>query len=476
MAAAGWQEFRDELIRSAQSATASPANRWELAAGHIIVRIRWFGIVMGYLLVESRTGLANPSAVRAFLALGAGYASLDTAWHLMGEVFLKKVPLLVSMLEALFIGLLCYHDTGLASPFRWYYLLSLICVAIRYSPRVAWASWFFDVVSLLTLTLAVGLQTRNQAVDVAMTVALMAWATWASSALAGLLKEAGRELQKSSEELEARVAERSTALRLAQARVIHQEKMAAFGLLSAGIAHEIGNPMAAISSLIQILRRRSHQDDYTAEKLGLIDSQLQRISRTVRELVRFSRPANESISQNSLAEVVQEALDIMKYYQRTKERRIEINIPADLPPVRAIRDHVTQVVMNLIFNAIDATDAEGLIELKARQINPRELQLEIKDDGRGIRLVDQCRMFQPYFTTKPNGTGLGLYVCRQIMQDLGGRLQFESTEGVGTTFQLTFPVEQELPETRKARHLTGQEFRTQDASPDKSGLISLQSE
>jgi len=234
--------------------------------------------------------------------------------------------------------------------------------------------------------------------------------------------------------------------------------------------------MAAISSLIQILRRRSHQDDYTAEKLGLIDSQLQRISRTVRELVRFSRPANESISQNSLAEVVQEALDIMKYYQRTKERRIEINIPADLPPVRAIRDHVTQVVMNLIFNAIDATDAEGLIELKARQINPRELQLEIKDDGRGIRLVDQCRMFQPYFTTKPNGTGLGLYVCRQIMQDLGGRLQFESTEGVGTTFQLTFPVEQELPETRKARHLTGQEFRTQDASPDKSGLISLQSE
>ena len=440
MAVAGWQQLRDELIDSARQATTSPANRWDLAAGHIIVRIRWFGIVMGYLLVESRTGLANPSAVRAFLALGAGYASLDTAWHWMGEVFLKRVPLLVSLLEAIFIGLLCYHDTGLASPFRWYYLLSLICVAIRHSPRVAWASWFFDVVSLLVLTMAVGLQSRNQTADVAMTVAMMAWATWASSALAGLLKEAGRELQKSSDELEARVAERSTALRLAQARVIHQEKMAAFGLLSAGIAHEIGNPMAAISSLIQILRRRPQHDDYTAEKLGLIDNQLQRISRTVRELVRFSRPANEMVSANSLAEVVQEALDIMKYYQRTKQRRIEMDIPAALPPVRAIRDHVTQVVLNLVFNAIDATEEEGLIQISARQLNRLELQLTIRDHGRGIRLVDQCRMFQPYFTTKPNGTGLGLYVCRQIMADLGGGLQFESAEGMGTTFQLTFPL------------------------------------
>lgn len=468
MAAAGWQELRNELIRSAQSAKASPANRWELAAGRIIVRIRWFGIAMGYLLVESRTGLANPSAVRAFLALGAGYASLDTAWHWMGEVFLKKVPLLVSMLEALFIGLLCYHDTGLVSPFRWYYLLSLICIAIRYSARVAWASWFFDVVSLLVLTLAVGVQTQNQAADVAMTVALMAWATWASSALAGLLKEAGRELERSSNELESRVAERSSALRLAQARVIHQEKMAAFGLLSAGIAHEIGNPLAAISSLIQILRRRIHQDDYTAEKLGLIDSQLQRMSRTVRELVHFSRPATELVSLHALAEVVQDALDIMKYYQRTKERRIEIDIPADLPPVRAIRDHVTQVVMNLVFNAIDATDAEGLIELKARRLSEHELRLEISDHGRGIRLVDQCRMFQPYFTTKPNGTGLGLYVCRQIMQDLGGRLQFESTEGVGTTFQLTFPVESAWYEAHHPRQQAEMAEAWQDADPFKS--------
>ena len=100
-------------------------SRWELAAESIVVKLRWFGVVMGYILVQTRTGLHDPWAVRAFLALGAGYAALDLAFWRMGEVFLKRWPLFVSLMESVFIALLCYHDTGLNSPFRWYYLLSL---------------------------------------------------------------------------------------------------------------------------------------------------------------------------------------------------------------------------------------------------------------------------------------------------------------------------------------------------------------
>ncbi|MFM7319177.1 MAG: two-component sensor histidine kinase, partial [bacterium] len=235
------------LLREAGFPKPGAMTTPELAAGRIIVRLRWFGIILGIILVESRPGISNPSAVRAFLALGAGFASLDTAWYLMGEVFLRRVPLLISMLEAIFTGLLCYHDTGIGSPFRWYYLMSLICVAIRYSPRVAWVSWLFDAISLSTLFLVIGQGDQAERTDIFMTIFMLAWATWASSALAGMLKGASADLQtlnqklvEASEELEARVNERSAALRLAQARVIHQEKMAAFGLLSAGIAHEIG--------------------------------------------------------------------------------------------------------------------------------------------------------------------------------------------------------------------------------------------
>lgn len=449
MTFAEWRTLASQITDQARSRSTDPSDRWELAAGRIIIRMRWFGIVMGILLVESREGLANPSAVRAFLALGAGFASLDTAWHFLGEVFLKRLPLAVSALEALFIALLCYHDTGLESPFRWYYLMSLICVAMRYSPRVAWATWAFDSVSLVGLSIAVGQTHPERNTDIVMTIVMLAWATWASSALAGWLKQASRELERlndrlrqASEELEARVAERSEALRLAQARVIHQEKMAAFGLLSAGIAHEIGNPMAAISSLLQILKRRQNQDLYTAEKLGLIDTQLQRISRTVRELVRFSRPASDVVDHVALHEIADEVLGILKYYHRTSGRSIVTDVPADLPRIRAVRDHLNQVVLNLVFNAIDATPAGGTIRIEARAgtTGANEIEMIVADDGRGIRLVDQCRMFQPYFTTKPSGTGLGLYVCRQIMADLGGRMHFESEEGQGTTFFLYFPV------------------------------------
>ena len=160
------------------------------------------------------------------------------------------------------------------------------------------------------------------------------------------------------------MAERTDALRTSQARVIQQEKMAAFGLLAAGIAHEVGNPLAALSSLVQMLQRRG-PDAYTAEKLDLAGRQLHRIERTIRELIDFSRPASQAVTRFRIGEVVDEALGIAKYYQRTKQRVISTDIPADLPPVTAVRDHLTQVILNLVLNAIDATDDQGRIHLQA---------------------------------------------------------------------------------------------------------------
>ncbi|HEV3164303.1 MAG TPA: ATP-binding protein [Isosphaeraceae bacterium] len=428
---------------------------WELATESIVVRIRWLGVAMGYVLVQTRTGLHDPSALRAFLALGAGYAALDTAFHRMGEVFLKRVPLFVSLMEAIFIALLCYHDTGINSPFRWYYLLSLICCAIRYRPTVACLTLGFDCLSLAGLATAVH-ASREEAWGLLLTVAILAWVTWASASLSGLLKAAGvrlaqlnRELKRNRDELEERVAERSAALRATQARVIHQEKMAAFGLLAAGIAHEVGNPLAAISSLVQMLQRRN-PDSYTAEKLDLADRQLGRIQRTIRELVDFSRPASQVEGPVRLADVVDEALGIAKYYHRTKNRAITTDVPADLPPVRAVRDHLTQVVLNLVLNAIDATSKDGQIRLEAHA-EADKVELHVADDGRGISLADRCRLFQPYFTTKPQGTGLGLFISRQIAEELGGTLTYQSELGQGATFIVRLPVVSQEPAMASAR-------------------------
>jgi signal transduction histidine kinase len=417
---------------------------WELAAESIVVRIRWFGIAMGYVLVQTRTGLHNPSAVRAFLALGAGYAALDTVFHQMGEVFLERRPRFVALMEATFIGLLCYHDTGIDSPFRWYYLLSLICCAIRYPARVAWTTFGFQCVSLGVLARVLPVDLSDVA-RLPLTIVLLAWAAWASAALAGLLRATGARLEESNAalersraELEIRVAERSAALRASQARVIHQEKMAAFGLLAAGIAHEVGNPLAALSSLVQLLKRRN-PDAYTAQKLDLADRQLGRIQRTIHDLVDFSRPAARDRVRVALAEVVDDVLGIAKYYHRPADRVITALVPTVLPPIIAVRDHLTQIILNLVLNAIDATERGGRIEIEG-SLDGDEVVLRIADDGRGIGPAQRERLFQPYFTTKPHGTGLGLFVSRQLVAELGGALDIEPATGSGATFTLRLPA------------------------------------
>ena len=352
-------------------------------------------------------------------------------------------------MEATFIALLCFHDARLASPFRWYYLLSIICCAIRYDRGIAWTTCVLHCLSFAVLagTLRTSLEASAPVEEF---VVILACVTWASSSLASVLRATGARLERLNDdlnqhrgELEARVAERTAALRASQARVIHQEKMAAFGLLAAGIAHEVGNPLAGISSLVQMIRRRD-PSPYTDDKLKLAESQLGRIQRTIRDLIDFSRPASNTQGRFRAFEVVDEALGIAKYYQRTVERDIKTTVPFCLAPVRGVRDHLTQVILNLVLNAIDATGKGGRIRIEGRP-DGDSIVLSVADDGRGIAEADRVRLGQPYFTTKPQGTGLGLFVSRQIVEEMGGTLTFESEPGFGTTFRVRIPADHPAP-------------------------------
>jgi signal transduction histidine kinase len=142
--------------------------------------------------------------------------------------------------------------------------------------------------------------------------------------------------------------------------------------------------------------------------------------------------------------VVDEALGIAKYYQRTKQRSITTDVADELPAVLAVRDYLTQVVLNLVLNAIDATEDQGRIHVEARA-EDRWLVVSVEDDGRGISLADRCRLFQPFFTTKPHGTGLGLFVSRQILEEFSGTLSYRSELRKGSTFLVRLPVEAAAP-------------------------------
>jgi signal transduction histidine kinase len=413
---------------------------WELAAESITVKIRWFGVAVGYLVVNflDRPTAEHRAVMNSILTLGAMYALVDTLWSLRGRVFLSRWPLIISLMEAVFIGFLCYFDQGLDSPFRFYYFLSLLVCSIRYSPAVTLGTLVLHSISYGELFFSRGAESRVPSLFVMLVS--MVWVTWACTSLVGLLKAAGRRLTQLNEELrlnqvelEERIQHRTGQLQQSQALVVQQEKQAAFGLLAAGIAHEVGNPLAAISSLVQMLNRRPN-DDYTRERLQMVDDQLRRIQGTLRELVDFSRPATKQKSLCDVHELIDAALSIAKYYKRTKGKKIVTAYADQLPLLRVVRDQLVQVFLNLILNAMDATEEGGTIELSTSLVSGW-IEVAIRDDGHGISDENQARVFRPYFTTKETGTGLGLFVCKHIIEESGGgRIELTDTSAAGTKF------------------------------------------
>lgn len=414
---------------------------WGLANQSITVRIRWFGICIGYVLVNLIGQGPNRGILNAILLLGALYALLDTVWSVRGKVFLSEWPVFTSFMEALFIGLLCHFDDGLLSAFRFYYLLSLLVCAIRYPPPVTWMTFGLHIISYVTLALTHTVSTRDELSTLILMPIILGWVTWACVSLSELLKwasvrlrELNGKLQQDQTLLEDRIVERTKQLQESQAMLVQQEKQAAFGLLAAGIAHEVGNPLAAISSLVQLLNRRNIEPE-TREKLSLVDDQLRRIQRTLRELVDFSRPAVYEKTRCNVHSMIDAALNIAKYYKRKKGKQIVTSYAEGVPAMMIVHDQFVQVFLNLILNAMDATQEGGTIEIRTSRVD-RWLRIDVCDDGHGMPDDLRRRIFQPYVTTKETGTGLGLFVSRNIVEQNGGRIELSETSQKGTTFSV----------------------------------------
>ncbi len=418
---------------------------FDLPAEAITVRMRWFGVLAGFALINflrndffPNDPQRNVPLLNVILAIGVTYTLFDTFWSLRGRVFLSKSPLVVSTLEAIFIGLLCHFDLGEQSPFRIYYFLSLLVCAIRYRPIVAYSTLLLHAVSFGVLLIV---DRERSFLSWVILVVSLGWVTWASTRLAGLFRAASAQLAIVNRELEQRIAERTQQLKESQAMLVQQEKQAAFGLLAAGIAHEVGNPLAAISSLVQLLKRRT-SDQYSLDRYQMLDEQLRRIQGTLRELVDFSRPASKLESACNIHEVIEEALSIAKYYKRRKGKRIITRYAESLPAIRIVRPQVAQVFLNLIQNAMDATGEGGLIEIST-SLESGWIRIAIRDTGHGITDDHRERIFDPYFTTKDTGTGLGLFVCRHILErSSNGRIELTATSSAGSTFSVLLTSEE----------------------------------
>ncbi|TMQ57946.1 MAG: HAMP domain-containing protein [Candidatus Eisenbacteria bacterium] len=244
---------------------------------------------------------------------------------------------------------------------------------------------------------------------------------------------------------------RERALKEAQAQLIQSEKMAAFGQLGAGIAHEVKNPLAGIQGMIQLTSRSLSADNPLHETFAILEKETKRCRAIIDSLLKFARQENLAPEPIALEDVVADTKAILHHELSLHRIALETAIPPNLPLIHGSANQIQQVLMNLILNAEQAMEprGHGTVEVRAAQRDDRFIELFVKDDGPGIPRAVQARIFEPFFTTKApgKGTGLGLAVTFGIMRAHGGAIHVESEEGRGTTFILRFRVAGSHPAT-----------------------------
>lgn len=219
------------------------------------------------------------------------------------------------------------------------------------------------------------------------------------------------------------------------------EKLAAMGTLAAGVAHEVNNPLASISSLIQIMQTKEELDESTAENLRIIQTQIQRISQVTKDMMEFARVRPAAKSLLDINEISETALRLASFDKAFQRLQIIKNYNENLPKIFADSDQLQQVFLNLLLNARDAMPNGGSLFISTSN-SDSNIKVEIKDSGIGIDELSLKQIFDPFFTTKPSGkgTGLGLAVCYGIITAHGGKIEVENNLGSGTTFIISLPI------------------------------------
>jgi two-component system NtrC family sensor kinase len=241
--------------------------------------------------------------------------------------------------------------------------------------------------------------------------------------------------------------EQTQRLKESQAQLIHSEKMSALGRLAASLTHEINNPLQALGSgltLIQAEVREGVDQAEVLRDLQLIDQEVKRISDLMLRLREFSRPVQLATRPTDLHVLLDTILNLTG--QQLQRHHIQVTLQRDpaVPTIMASPDQLTQVFMNLVFNAIDAMPAGGKLTIVTTVDRSRAdfpvIRSDVTDTGTGIAPEVLPRIFEPFYTTKSEGTGLGLAVSFEIVKSLGGEIAVASQPGSGTTFSVVLPL------------------------------------
>ena len=233
--------------------------------------------------------------------------------------------------------------------------------------------------------------------------------------------------------------------------LVRSAKMASLGQLSATVAHEIRNPLTAVKMRLYSLRNQLKNDADFKEDMLVIDEEINRLEGIIKNFLDFARPPELKMEICDISKILDSVINLVKSKAEYSNIRIENRIEAALPEIEADKEQIRQVFLNIMLNAIDAMPEGGIIELAAF-FNSRDkkqnglLKVEIKDTGQGMGSDLKNKLFEPFITTKEQGTGLGLFIASRIVKLHKGDIRIDSTFGKGTRVTVELPISYKLNE------------------------------
>ena len=282
------------------------------------------------------------------------------------------------------------------------------------------------------------------------------------------LRSALDEINQFTGRLESKVGERTEQLRAAHQKLLHSDRLASLGQLAASVAHEINNPLSGVLNLSMLMERIMKggnippgREEEFRRHLARVSAETARVGRIVSDLLAFSRRSKPQRVDADLNKLVRSTASLVGHKLKLSDCEAVIDLAPDLPLVLCDPSQMQQVILNLVMNAAEAMQSKGggKVRVATRAAaNGREVELVVSDNGEGIAPENLGKIFHPFFTTKPEGkgVGLGLAVLYGIVQAHDGEVDVKSTPGQGTTFTVTLPVSTAAEaHTSAAKHATG---------------------
>jgi signal transduction histidine kinase len=263
----------------------------------------------------------------------------------------------------------------------------------------------------------------------------------AAGLFTGALAQREKEQRKDLEETAAKLTEVYRELQESFEQVKRAERLSAIGQLSAGLAHEIRNPLASLAGAAGLLERGQSSEQKRRECVEIIQKECERLNRLLTQFLDFARPRPPRYQIADLAVVLDPVVDLAAHAVGSKGVRIRLEMEAQVPMIECDPEQIKQAVLNLVLNAVHASPDAGEVVVAVRRQRERVL-IQVRDEGAGIDPADSDKIFDPFFTTKEDGTGLGLAVVQQIAGQHGGGIIAEPNSPRGMKFSMTLSLRQ----------------------------------